>query len=196
MRATNSMFIGTLFVALGLSIFGLTNLVWFAFLAITVFSLGEMLASPKFSEFLGNIAPMDKKAMYAGFSQAPIMVGFTIEGKLGPQLYHIYSAKDEFAREMLIQHGLTPAQVTEQALPVGEAFNKLVQVTGQTPDQLTQMLYQQHHVGMTWMIFAAIGLASAVMIFFYGRWLRTLISREGTSATPVTIAQPAGSITE
>jgi len=109
------------------------------------------------------------------------MVGFTIEGKLGPQLYHIFSAKDEFAREMLLKNGLSPDQVSEKALPIGEAFNKLVQVTGQTPDHLTQMLYQQHHVGLTWLTFAAIGLASAVMIYFYGRWLKTLVARESVS---------------
>jgi MFS family permease len=189
MRATNSMLFGTLLIALGLCFLGLTNLVWYTFLAIVIFSFGEMLASPKFSEFLGNIAPMDKKAMYAGFSQAPIMVGFTIEGKLGPQLYHIFSTKDEFAREMLLKNGFTPSQVTEHALPVGEAFNKLVQVTGQTSDHLTQLLYLQHHVGTTWLIFAGIGLVSAVMIYFYGLWLKTLVAREAGSsqAAPKTV---------
>ena len=70
----------------------------FAVVAMVVFSVGEMLASPKFSEFLGNIAPPDKKAMWIGFSQAPILIGWTIEGKLGPQLYHLFSSKDVLAR--------------------------------------------------------------------------------------------------
>jgi len=147
---------------------------------MVIFSIGEMLASPKFSEFLGNIAPPDKKAMWIGFSQAPILIGWTIEGKLGPQLYHVFSAKDEFARQMLLQHGWTPEAVSQQALPIGEAFQKLVEVTGETPAALTQQLYHSHHVGLTWFVFAGIGVASAVMIYYYGRWIRKLAEREKT----------------
>jgi MFS family permease len=180
MRATTSMLVGTVFVVIALAIFGATNLIGFAVLAMIVFSVGEMLASPKFSEFLGNIAPPDKKAMWIGFSQAPILIGWTIEGKLGPQLYHIFSAKDEFARQMLVERGLTPEQCSEQALPIGEAFNKLVQVTGESPAHLTQVLYQSHHIGLTWYVFAAIGVASAVMIYLYGQWIRKLATREAT----------------
>jgi hypothetical protein len=137
-----------------------------------------MLASPKFSEFLGNIAPLDKKAMWIGFSQVPIMVGWTIEGKFGPWLYDIFSSKDEFARQMLIQHGLASTEVTKAAIPVGEAFNKLVQITGDSPEKLTQALYHSHHVGMTWLVFAAIGVAAAFMIYFYGRWIFKLARGE------------------
>jgi hypothetical protein len=158
--------------------YGASTLIGFAVLAMVIFSVGEMLSSPKFSEFLGNIAPADKKAMWNGFSQAPILIGWTIEGKLGPQLYDVFSAKDVFARQLLLQHGFSPAQVTEQSLPVGEAFAKLVQVTGDTPEHLTRILYQTHHVGLTWYVFAAIGLASAVMIYFYGRWIMRLAKQE------------------
>ncbi len=178
LRATTSMLVGTVLVVLALALFGATNAVGFAVLAMIVFSIGEMLASPKFSEFLGNIAPPDKKAMWIGFSQAPILIGWTIEGKLGPQLYHIFSAKDEFARQLLVQRGLTPEQVAEKALPIGEAFNKLVEVTGDSPAHLTQLLYRSHHVGLTWYVFAAIGVASAVMIYLYGRWILRLAQRE------------------
>jgi len=178
MRATNSMLLGTVLLSLALAMFGATTLIGFAVLAMVIFSVGEMLSSPKFSEFLGNIAPSDKKAMWNGFSQAPILIGWTIEGKLGPQLYDIFSSKDVFARQLLLQHGFSPAQVTEQALPVGEAFTKLVQVTGDTSEHLTRVLYQTHHVGLTWYVFAAIGLASAVMIYFYGRWILRLARQE------------------
>src|ERR1035437_5489094 len=151
----------------------------FAVLAMIIFSVGEMMASPKFLEFLGNIAPPDKKAMWNGFSQAPILIGWTIEGKLGPQLYHIFSAEDELARQLLVERGLSPAQVSEQAVPIGEAFKKLVEFTGETPAHLTQVLYQSHHVGLTWYVFAVIGVASAVMIYLYGQWILKLARRQG-----------------
>jgi len=184
MRATTSMMVGTLLVVVALCLFGLYTLVWFAILAMIIFSIGEMLASPKFSEFLGNIAPPDKKAMWIGFSQAPILIGWTIEGKVGPHLYHVFSSKDVFAREMLIERGMTPNQVTEEALPIGEAFQKLVEYTGESPEVLTNLLYANHNVGLTWYVFAAVGLLSAVMIYMYGRWILTLGKKEQHQVDP------------
>jgi len=177
MRATTSLMVGTVLITLALTLFGLSNLAWLAVGAMVVFSAGEMLASPKFSEFLGNIAPADKKAMWIGFSQAPILIGWTIEGKIGPQLYYWFSSKDVFAREALVAHGMDPSQVTDRALPIGEAFGKLVEYTGQDPLALTQQLYQTHTVGLTWYVFAGVGLLSAFMIYFYGRWIATLAKR-------------------
>jgi len=182
MRAANSMVIGTLLIVAALTMFGASNFIGFAVLAAVVFSIGEMLSSPKFLEFIGNIAPPDKKAMWIGFSQAPILIGWTIEGKLGPQLYHIFSAKDEFARQMLVARGMPPSQVTDKALPIGEAFNKLVQYTHESPEHLTQALYQAHHVGVTWYVFAGVGVASAIMIYAYGKWIQRLARREAAGA--------------
>jgi POT family proton-dependent oligopeptide transporter len=178
MRATTSLFVGTLFVSAGLCVIGSTNVVFLVIAAMVIFSVGEMLASPKYSEFLGNIAPPDKKAMWIGFSQAPILIGWTIEGKLGPTLYDVFSSKDEFARQMLMEHGLSAAQVAHDALEVGKAFPRLVEVTGLSPEVLTGMLYGQHYVGMTWFVFAAIGLVTAVLIYFYGRWVQDLAKKE------------------
>ena len=48
LRATTSMLVGTVLVIAALAMFGATNTVGFAVLAMIVFSVGEMLASPKF----------------------------------------------------------------------------------------------------------------------------------------------------
>ncbi len=191
MRATTSLLVGTLLIVSALAVFGATNGIGFAVLAMVIFSAGEMLASPKYSEFLGNIAPPDKKAMWIGFSQAPILIGWTIEGKLGPQLYHLFSSKDIFARELLLQHGLSPEAVTEQALPVGEAFRKLVEVTGQGAEALTRQLYEAHAVGTTWYVFAGIGVLAAAMIYGYGRWIQRLAKDGARTATSSETAGPA-----
>jgi proton-dependent oligopeptide transporter, POT family len=174
MRAINSMIIGTVFVVSALILFGMFNVAWVCVAAMAVFSVGEMLASPKYSEFLGNIAPRDKKAMWIGFSQAPVLIGMTLEGKLGPQMYHLFSDKDVFAREMLLIRGFDPKLATEAVLLPGEAFKKLVAFSGETPEALTRALYDQHHIGMTWYLFAVIGVIAAALIYAYGKWLQNL----------------------
>jgi hypothetical protein len=177
MRATTSLLVGTILVVAALTLFGMFNIAWLCVLAMIVFSVGEMLASPKYSEFLGNIAPPDKKAMWIGFSQGPMLIGATIEGKVGPLLYHKWSDKDVFARQMLVDRGFDPSQVTIEVLPTGEAFHKLVALTGETPEAVTHLLYQTNHIGTTWSFFAGVGVVSAGLIWAYGRWLRTLTAK-------------------
>jgi hypothetical protein len=53
-----------------------------------------------------------------------------------------------------------------------------VEVTGQSPEVLTNLLHQQHNVGLTWYFFAFVGLVSAVLIYSYGVWIRKLAERE------------------
>ncbi|MCK4871437.1 MAG: MFS transporter [Phycisphaerales bacterium] len=102
MRATTSMVVGTLFASAAMFASGYSTAGWVSVAAIGIFSIGEMLSSPKFSEFIGNFAPKGKKAMYLGFSQVPIAIGWTLEGKLGPTLYDIFASKDRFSREVLM----------------------------------------------------------------------------------------------
>lgn len=183
MRATSSMLVGTVCVTAALVIYGLTNLAWMGVLAMAIFSVGEMLASPKFSEYLGNIAPADKKAMWLGFSQFPIAIGWMAEGYIGPRLYAAFADKDTLSREMLIDRGLSASQVTERALPIGEAFKKLVEHTGESPRALTRAMYESHQIGTVWWVFAAVGVVSAVMIWMYGRWILRLARQGRTNAS-------------
>ena len=179
MRATTSLFVGTVLIVAALVLFGLQTQAWIIVACMGLFSIGEMLASPKYSEFLGNIAPRDKKAMWMGFAQAPTLIGWTLEGKIGPQLYHMFSSKDQLARRMIVDRFGDPSAVTEDALPIGEAFDKLVKLTGESPEALTRALHEMGHVGAVWYFFAAVGVVSAVMIWSYGAWIRKLAAEKG-----------------
>ena len=168
MKATNSMALGTFLAAATLMLFGGFNYVWIMVLAIVCFSIGEMLSSPKCSEYLGNIAPPQKKAMYLGFSQLPLGIGWVFEGYFGQVLYAEFGAKDTIARRSLLDGGLSPAQV--DAVPIGEAFQKLIEITGQTADVLTAQLYAANNVGIAWYIMGSVGIVSAAGMYVYGRW--------------------------
>jgi len=169
LRATTSMVIGTLVASLSLIVCGYSTVGWTCVAGIAAFSVGEMLSSPKSSEFIGNIAPLDKKAMYLGFSQIPLAIGWTLEGKLGPALYDRFASKERFARDMLSHQGLDGEAIAK--IPQGEAFSRLVEVTGQSKASLTHVLYASHSVAAVWVCLAAIGVASALAIALYGRWV-------------------------
>lgn len=172
MRATTSMTLGTLLATAALFLSGYSHWGWLSIGAILLFSIGEMLSSPKFSEYIGNFAPADKKAMYLGFSQIPLAIGWTLEGWLGPKLYDIYASKERFSKNLLGEMGWTDEQI--KAIPGGEAFTKLVEATGTSAVDLTNQLYAAHNVGMVWYIMGIIGIVSAVGIYWYGKWVLTL----------------------
>ncbi len=103
MRATTSMVVGTLFSSAAMFLIGWSTLGWAVLAAIAIFSIGEMLSSPKFSEFIGNFAPPDKKAMYLGFSQMPLAIGWTLEAQIAPVLYDRSASKDRLSRTELLE---------------------------------------------------------------------------------------------
>ncbi|MCB9686370.1 MAG: MFS transporter [Alphaproteobacteria bacterium] len=172
LQAIHSMVLGTLFASVALLASGLSTLGWVSLGAIAIFSVGEMMSSPKFSEYVGNFAPSDKKAMYLGFAQIPIAIGWMAESKLCPMLYDRFSSKETFSREMLMEKGWSADQVA--AVPQGEAFDELVKLVGGSSHDVTAMLLQHHDPGAIWIAMAAIGVVSAVGIAGYGAWVKRL----------------------
>lgn len=171
-RITSAMLVGCLFSILAFVFIGATNAAWMIVLAIALFSLGEMMISPKKNEFMGNIAPEGKKAMYLGFVMLPQGLGWGLEGYFGPKLYEHFASKERFSRELLAERGMSENSIA--AIPQGEAFDRLVAFTGEPAKQLTQLLYNTHDIGMAWYIIGGIGTISAVGIFLYGQWLYRL----------------------
>jgi len=173
MRATTSMVVGTSFASIAMFLSGYSTLGWISVGAILIFSVGEMLSSPKFSEFIGNFAPADKKAMYLGFSQIPLAIGWGLEGFTAPMLYDHFASKDRFSRELLLQRGMPADQVA--AIKQGEAFQSLMKFTGESRESLTDLLYSTHSVGSVWLVMGVIGVITAVGIYAYGKWIRKVL---------------------
>lgn len=76
MRRVTSIFLGITVSSFGLVAAGFTMNGTFVILGILMFSVGEMLASPKMNEYLGVIAPPGEKALYMGYANIPLAVGW------------------------------------------------------------------------------------------------------------------------
>ena len=173
LKAVNSIIVGTLLQAITMFIFGFETGAWVILIGILIFSSGEMMSSPKFLEFIGNFAPSDKKAMYLGFSQLPQAVGWAAESFIGPWLYDIYAAKETLSRAYMQANGYEQAAI--DAVPVGEAFDYLVASSGQTAEAITKILYEANNVGMVWELMAIVAFITSIGLFFYGKWVMTII---------------------
>jgi dipeptide/tripeptide permease len=185
-RITSAMFAGAIASVVAIMMIGGFQSAWLVILAVAMFSLGEMMISPKKNEYMANIAPKNKKAMYLGFVMLPQGIGWGLEGYFGPWLYDRFASKENFAREMLADNGLSAAEIA--AIPQGDGFAYLVEHTGNTAQQVTQQLYALHNVSMAWYIIGSIGMISAVGILLYGRWVYRMETSQATPAPSVASA--------
>ena len=103
--------------------------------------------------------------MYLGFSQLPIGIGWVAEGYFGPTLYGEFSSKENISRQMLIENGTDVSNI-----PVGEAFIKLVEVSGQSAELLTTSMYASNNIGNVWYVMGAVGLITTFCLVVYGKW--------------------------
>lgn len=91
-----TMIVGMVVAAVGIGLsavagtegfFGVGGSVWIVGAGLMIFSFGEMMASPTSQEYVGRIAPEDKKALYMGYYFVAIALGNLFGGILSGQLY-------------------------------------------------------------------------------------------------------------
>ena len=160
-----SISLGTLIGSVGLMLAGFFTSGTLCLMGIAVFTLGEMLASPKMNEYLAVIAPPGQSGLYQGYSQIPVAIGWGYGSFLGGQTYDQLGDKANLALNYLRDN----YQILD--VPRTTAMQKLCEVTGKDYSTVTDLLWSTYHPGELWYRFAAIGVVSAIAMYFYGRWV-------------------------
>jgi MFS family permease len=166
MRRVHSISLGIAIASAGLVLAGFTASGYFCLVGILVFSVGEMLSSPKMNEYLGVIAPEGQKGLYMGYANVPVAVGWGYGSLLGGQVYDRMGDKANLALDYLANH------FSIIDVPRTEAMSKLMEVTGMNAADATNMLWSIYHPYKLWYQFAVIGLASAVGMLLYSLWVK------------------------
>ncbi|RJP82227.1 MAG: MFS transporter [Candidatus Zixiibacteriota bacterium] len=170
MKPIVAMIVGMAISTAGILFCGITMTGWLVAVAIFVFAIGEMACSPKFSEYIGLMAPPEKKAIYMGYSNIPFAIGWTLAGALSGALYAVYSDKYRFAREYLVERlGVDPA--VAQNLDKLEVMPTLAGLLGTDVSGATRVLWELYDPWIMWVIFAAIGAAATLAMVGYHFWL-------------------------
>ena len=86
-KALPTMIFGIALGSIGMGILAIAPNAWVFMTSMFVFTLGEMIAHPKFISYVGLIAPKDKKALYQGYSFLYGVIGSGVGGVLGAALY-------------------------------------------------------------------------------------------------------------
>lgn len=139
-------------------------------LAIFVFSFGEMACAPKFSEYVGLMAPPEKKALYMGYSNIPFAVGWTGANLIGGPMYERLADKYRLTRDYLVsQLGFDADAVREMSK--SEAMAALTEAAKQPESAVQQMLWQHYNPQVYWYICTGVGLAATLAMVGYHFWL-------------------------
>jgi len=86
-RALPTMIIGIGLGSLGMGMLAIAPTWWIFMLSMFIFTLGEMIAHPRFIAYIGLVAPADKKALYLGYSFLYGVIGSGVGGIVGATLY-------------------------------------------------------------------------------------------------------------
>ena len=167
MKPLSSMMVGFFVCAIGMTLTLVTQNVMFTIGAMFIFAIGEMAGSPKITEYIGRIAPSDKKAIYMGYSFIPVFIGNVLAGFISGDVYEKISDKVEFVK--------AEAASLDLSIPTGLSnnayFDTVAHKMNMTPMELTQHLWDKYDPSQIWYVIFSIGLLSVISLFFYDRFL-------------------------
>jgi proton-dependent oligopeptide transporter, POT family len=166
MRRVHSITLGITIASVGLLLAGFTTSGYLCLMGILVFSVGEMMSSPKMNDYLGVIAPPGKKGLYMGYANIPQGIGWGVGSLFAGHVYDRMGDKANLAIDYLSR----VHNVTDITRP--QAMLKLQEVTGMSAEQATQVLWDTYDPYTLWYPFAAIGLVSALGMWLYARWVK------------------------
>ncbi|KAA3633648.1 MAG: MFS transporter [Calditrichaeota bacterium] len=166
MRRVTSIFIGITLSSIGLMVAGFSMAGIMCLMGILLFSVGEMLSSPKMNEYLGVIAPDGKKGLYMGYANIPQGIGWAVGSVVAGDVYNEMGDKANLALDYLKTH----QNISDISRP--EAMNKLVEISGKSHQEVTNILWAEYDPYTLWYRFAALGIISAVLMIFYGMWVK------------------------
>ncbi|HUU98506.1 MAG TPA: MFS transporter [Phycisphaerae bacterium] len=173
---------GMFISCIGLLFCGTATTGWFCVLFVFLFALGEMACSPKFSEYVGLMAPPEKKAVYMGHSNIPFAVGWTIANLVGGPIYTQISDKITLARKYMVTHLQMDAQSVEQ-MTVGQVMPALAEALNVSEAAATQMLRAQYHPEYFWYVCIGVGLLSSLGMVRYHFWLKAAAAKRAAAGS-------------
>ncbi|RLD44942.1 MAG: MFS transporter [Bacteroidetes bacterium] len=166
-KALSTMITGFVIASIGMALTLMTQNEVFIIVALFVFAIGEMTASPKITEYIGRIAPRDKKALYMGYSFLPLFLGNIFAGFISGGVYQQLSDKHALLMKEVASRGIN----ISSDLSHNEYFKAVAGQLNMSETELTNYLWVTYQPGNIWLVIISIGLFSALMMWLYNKFL-------------------------
>lgn len=166
-KALNVMAAGFFINTLGLSLTFLTQNPVFIIAALFIFAIGEMTSSPKITEYIGRIAPADKKALYMGYSFIPVFIGNFLAGIVSGPVYQNLSDLVSITRLEATKQGV----IFSEGMSQSEQLKQLAEHLNMSPRETVNYLWINYHPSDIWWVIAAIGGIAGLSLIIYNKYL-------------------------
>jgi len=155
--------LGIILSAGGIAIAGTTMSGQFLIGGFIIYTFGEMLTNPKFTDYLGTIAPEGGESMYLGYLNLSMAIGLGGGALLGGYLYGRLGEKSALAIRYMTEHNII--NNTDN----GQAFRYFAAQLGISPQEATELLWNSYHPWTMWLPFLAIALLSIIILLWYAK---------------------------
>ncbi len=176
-RPLTSIIIGMGVATVGSLVAGTATLGWICIGGIAIFSIGEMLSSPKKMEYLATLSPKGQEGLFMGYANIPVAIGWIAGSYLAGDAYDTGGDKANLARKHL-QEVVGWSADKAEAIQRSEVVDVLGGELGMTAMEVQRLLYATYSPQTIWIDIAWIGGASIVAMVAYDRVLRILDSRK------------------
>jgi hypothetical protein len=180
-RPLSAICVGVGCAVIGICISGFTMGAWASIIGVMVFTVGEMLASPRTKDYMASSAPTEKKGLYLGYSEVPNGVGWAVGSMFAGNFYENHGDKVNFARQYLTEHGMTAEAV--KGIPKEKVMETLAGQLHMTVPQATKMLWDTYHPSAVWYYIAGVGAVSLVALVAYNVIVTNIDRKRELTAT-------------
>lgn len=161
-KMVKTLMIGVFLATFGLFLAGFTMSAIATIAGFIIYTFGEMITNPKFTEFFGRIAPDEDKSLYLSYLNISWAIGLAGGSLLGGFIYREMGEKSGFAMDYISQKFPATEAITHQ-----NAMEILCELTNMTHLEVTRMLWDIYDPWKLWIPFAVIGLISIYGLFIY-----------------------------
>jgi MFS family permease len=144
----------------------ITANIWIIFASLLVAAFGEMMCSPRITEYFGRIAPEGKTAAYVGSSYLPFALGNFFAGIISGTVYENMS--DKFAmlkKEFILQFPASHLPKTNAGL-----WHEFLAKTNLSPLQANQLLWTKYQPYKIAYILIVIGALTSIALYLFNRF--------------------------
>jgi len=167
-RPITSIIIGMVVATAGSIVAGTATVGLVCLAGIGIFSIGEMLSSPKKMEYLAGLAKKGQEGLFMGYANIPVAIGWIAGSYIAGDAYETGGDKSNLARKYLLEEVKMGADKVA-GLDRADTVSTLAAELGKTALETQQLLYATYSPQSVWYSIGAIGLASIVGMVIYDR---------------------------
>ncbi len=191
-KPINAMMTGIFITIIGIALSFYSDNPFYTVLGILIFALGEMTSNPKFSDYIAQISPKGKEALYMGTYFLPIAAANYLTTFISGNLYQNKADKLTLLFRYIKDKGIQIIDPVKHKLVTYTTEGiKLMNDNGQilkglkpaikreeiveqaaeklhmTPAELKHTLWTTYHPGQIWQVMALVGIITFVGLFVY-----------------------------